>query len=245
MKFEWCPRRIVAVLGIAAFILLLGNIAGIFSKYYLGYDYVHGLVPLFNFDEENNLPSLFSTLLLLSCSALLWLIGACRKKQAASDTLYWFGLAIIFVFLACDESLEIHEKLDRPIRALLNTSGPLYFAWVIPYGTFVAVLGIVYSRFILALPPRIRFLTIMSGVLFLTGALGFELIGSQLFIWSGKTGGLAFRSAVTLEESYEIIGVLTFIYALLSYIEQEFGRISISLPKRITEPDQAAPMRAA
>ncbi|MCB0346580.1 MAG: hypothetical protein KDD66_15785, partial [Bdellovibrionales bacterium] len=204
MKFKWYPRRVVALLAAVAFLLLLGNIGGIIAKYYFGHDHLHGLVPLFNFDEENNFPSLFSALLLLGSSALLCLIGVTRGSQGKNDKGHWNGLALVFLFLAMDESMELHEKLDQPVRNLLDTSGALYFAWVIPYALFVAVLGIVYFKFILRLPPRIRFLFIMSGIFFLSGAIGFELIGSQLFEWSNKTGGVAYRTAVTLEESFEI-----------------------------------------
>lgn len=246
LTFRLQPARLLAFLAAVAAVLLAGNVAGIIAKYHFGHDYIHGLVPLFNFDEENNFPSLFSALLLLACSALLWFISAARPKTGRSG--YWRGLAWVFAFVACDEALQIHEKIDRPIRALLGTDGALYFAWVVPYSLLVAALGVVYLRFLWSLPSRPRFLMFSAAALFLTGALGFELIGSQLFIWSGKTGGVPFRTAVTLEESYEILGTMTFLYALLCYIREEIGPFRIEFGAgsfAVTATEQRAVLQAA
>ena len=64
-----------------------------------------------NMDRELNLPTLFSGLLLLMAAMLLQRLSNAPGKESAGD---WTLLSRIFVFLALDESLQIHEILILP-----------------------------------------------------------------------------------------------------------------------------------
>ena len=63
---------------------------------------------------------------------------------------WWTRLALVFVYLSLDEALSFHERLNRPVRDLLDTSGALYYAWVIPYALFA--LGLLFILVTLFLP---------------------------------------------------------------------------------------------
>jgi hypothetical protein len=51
------PSAIARMLGAVAIILVLASIGGQYSKFVLGHDYLKGLVPLFQLDNEQNIPA--------------------------------------------------------------------------------------------------------------------------------------------------------------------------------------------
>lgn len=52
----------------------------------------------------------------------------------------------------------------------------LYFAWVIPYAVFAVVVAVAFVRFLGHLPSRTRLGFLVSGGLYVSGALGLELL---------------------------------------------------------------------
>lgn len=230
MNIEIQPKRICKSFIYIILILLAANVLGIVSKFYFGHDYVFRLVPLFDFNLEINIPTLYSSFALIFCSILLAIIASIHKKQNSSYY-SWIGLSIIFLFLSVDEIVSIHERLVEPVRESLNTSGFLYNAWVIPYGIFVAVFVIAYFRFFMNLAKRIRKLFAISGTTFVTGALGFELLGGRQNFLYGREN-LTFAFLYTCEELLEMLGIVIFIYALLIYLAEQFKPLTVSLTER-------------
>ncbi|MCB1124592.1 MAG: hypothetical protein KJT03_23770, partial [Verrucomicrobiae bacterium] len=223
------PKRIlIFLLGCFVFLLLM-NFASVWMKFTWGLDRFQGAARLFHFDEENNVPSFFSALCLFVSSLLLLQISLLRKKQSAAY-LAWLGLSLIFCFLSVDEVAMFHERLVGPLDQILDTSGYLRFAWVIPYGLATLILAVVYLRFLVRLPGKTRTLFIVAGILFISGALGMEMISANYFDHhGGKT--LAYDLMTTLEESLEMLGVFTFIYALLAYLGNEFPSAGVIIRK--------------
>ena len=64
-----------------------------------------------NMDRELNLPTLFSSALLLLAALLMQRLGQSSDRIDAQD---WRLLSKIFIFLALDEALQIHEILIIP-----------------------------------------------------------------------------------------------------------------------------------
>ena len=205
--------------------LLLANIIGIVFKFYFDHDYIYGLTPLFDFNTEANIPTLYSSFAIIVASVLLLLIALEHKRQGSSY-LPWIGLSIIFLFLSIDEIASIHERFTGPTRESLNTSGLLYYAWVIPYGIAVGVFVISYLKFLISLPKKIMFLFVFSGSVFVSGAIGFELLGGRHVELYGNNN---FVTSVfyTCEEFLEMLGIAIFIYTLLSYITSQFTSLTV------------------
>ena len=229
MEFVIVPRRFL--IGLLSFIglLLLANIIGLYSTYGLGHDYVFGLVPLFDFNGEKNVPAFYSAVALLVASLLLFSVSSLNKK---SDEGYygWTLLAVIFAFLSLDEIASIHERLIAPVRETLDVNGVLFFAWVIPYGAALVVFVASYSKFLWKLPTNIRNLFIISGAMFVTGAIGFELLeGRQVELYGYHN--FLFSIFYTCEELLEMVSIAIFIYTLLLHISTRFGTISIRTMK--------------
>lgn len=227
MNIEIHPKEILIKLLCFIFFLFILNFLTIISRFYFGHDVAYGLVPLFNFGAEKNIPTLYSSLALLTSSLLLMAISLFHKKNGASYY-YWLGLSIIFLFLCIDETAMLHEKLIKPVRTSLNTSGLLYFAWVIPYGLALIVLVITYMNFLRQLPKMTMILFLVSGATFISGAIGFELFGGRHLQLYGNNN-IVYALFQTCEESLEMLGIAIFIYTLVKYIVDQFGSFQITL----------------
>ncbi len=215
------PRLVLlALLGIVLF-LLTANVAGIIAKFYLGHPYVFGLVSLFNFDTEANIPTIYSALAMLCASILLLYIFALHRRQR-DPSLAWFGLSVIFFYLAIDEAVSIHEHAGLPFEQFIDASGLLFFTWIIPYGIALTLLTLIYWKFVMALPRQITILFVTSAVVFVTGAIGFELLGGRQYEAHGANN-IVYAIFYSCEELLEMLGVAIFIYALLLYITRHAG----------------------
>ncbi len=178
------------------------------------------MVSLFNFDTEANIPTFYSALALLFASFLLLYIGFLQRKQR-EPWVAWLGLGLIFFYLAIDEAISIHEHVGLPFEQFVDASGLLFFTWVIPYGIALLLLTILYWKFLMALPRRITVLFIVSAVVFVAGAIGFELLGGRQYEAHGADD-IVYAILYTCEESLEMLGTAIFIYALLLYIARRF-----------------------
>lgn len=220
------PARVSWTLAIVAFLLVCASFGAQVIRYTTGHDRLFGLSGMFNLDLESNIPALFSVVLLLMAASLLSLITMLQKKNASRDVLKWAILCLGFWVMAIDESVSMHELLIEPVREWLGGErlGIFYFAWVVPAIALVLVLGIYFLPFLLRLPSRIRLLFITAAVLYLSGALGTELIEGRFREALGHKN-LGYNAIVSLEEGLEMAGVIFFIYALLVYIARHHGDV--------------------
>jgi hypothetical protein len=175
------PSAIARILGAVAFLLVLASIGGQFSRFALGHGTLKGLVPLFHVDDERNIPTYFSVLLMLFAALLLAVIAVLNGKQRIPYVSKWAILSFGFLFMAFDEAFQVHETLISPVRTLLDDSnlGVFYFAWVIPGIALVLVLGLFFLGFLLHLPATARLKFLMAATLYIGGAIGCELIGGR------------------------------------------------------------------
>jgi len=227
MKITICPKKIFKKNLYLILILLAANIIGLFATRYLDHELVHGLVRYFDFNTEKNIPTFYSAIALLISGFLLFFIALTPRK---SNTSYrpWFWLAAIFVFLSLDEMVSIHEHLIEPVRATFKTSGLLFYAWVIPYGIALVIFIMAYAKFLLELPKSIMILFLISGSIFVSGAIGFELLGgNQKYLFGNNS--VLYCVFYTCEEFLEMLGIAIFIYTLLTYIGDHFEQIAFSI----------------
>lgn len=211
------PEKLTLLLGLIAFGLLSLDCAVLLAKG-LGYEQLRGVVSLFEFGGEMNLPTFFSTLLAIMATGLLLVITMARKQMQRPWKL-WAGLAGVFLLVAMDDFIGMHEQLSRPVRDLLDARGMLYFAWIIPYGVLVMLLAGIYGRFVFEMPAHLRNGLLLSATLFLIGALGFEMLAGQLAESRLLEDPLVHGGLTTTQESLEIAGMILFIHTLMRYIE--------------------------
>lgn len=220
------PSAIARVLGAMALLVVLASIGGQLSKFLLGHNQVKGLVRLFNVSQERNIPTFFSVLLMISAALLLAVIAALNRKQKTDDASKWAILSFGFLYMAYDEAFQVHEKLGRPVRALLGSGnlGIYYYSWVIPGIAIVLVVALFFARFMLRLPAPTRRAFLTAAVLYVGGSIGFELIGGAYDELHGFNN-LTYHMISTAEESLEIAGLIVFLWALLKYCAHNYKEV--------------------
>lgn len=231
MTLHFKPKRVFFFLLSVIGLLTIFHLAGVYITLYTDLPKVEEhLVRLVDLDKERNIPAYYSALSLLFAGLVLGYISGV-KRRGQEEYKLWLALAVIFVFLSVDEAVSFHELLSGPVRSLLNLDGVFYLAWVVPYGLFAVVLFVFYIRFLLQLPRQTMFAFILSGFIYISGAVGFELLGSSYYEMSNVHDTSYFLIS-TVEELLEMIGVAIFIYALLSYIQRELSQWELSVKVR-------------
>lgn len=209
-------------MGLMVILLCLTSSVLSFFKYALQSEniIVHYLLRLFYMDKEVNIPTYFSTILLLAAGLLLLYIFFVKYLQKDKYRFHWGLLAGIFLLMSMDEFMELHERLIKPLRGTLDPPDWFHFAWVIPGIIAVCLGGLFFLNFIISLRSRIRKMFIGAAILYVGGAIGLELISGYL-INSRGSENFMFAMAANIEETLEMLGIVYFIYALLLYIQTD------------------------
>ena len=234
------PRDAAKKLFCVIALLLVLNLVGIYLVHILHMNThtIQILVHFFDFDEENNIPTFFSVLLLLLASSLLLIIAKLEPIHKMARR--WLFLSAVFLFLSLDESISIHERFSNVTNNVYHIdtsmSGYLHYSWVVPYALGLIILTVIYAPFIWQLPPFIRTLFVLSGCIFVTGAMGLEIIQGHYSVLHGEHN-LYYALLYTLEEVMEMSGVVLFIYALMTYISQKHGEIKLSVTNTKQRPE--------
>jgi len=169
------------------------------------------LMQLFELDEENNLPTFFSGYLLLNNAFFLYLI-ACANRH--SYTWHWYILAFGFLTLSVDEIAGLHETF--------NTATDIN--WAIPAGVLVLLGSIFFVPFLLSLNRRLAFMFVVSGAIYLGGAVGIELLSQDM-----DEDSLAYGFATALEEGMELFGAWLFLAVNLEEMRGENTRLEANV----------------
>jgi hypothetical protein len=180
-------------------------------------------VALFNMDSEVSIPTWYAQTLLFVASCLFFVIALSAKHS----TRYWYALSAIFIFVSIDEGASVHELLMDPVRNILNiTSGPLYYSWFIVYLGLFLILVALFFRFFLTLPLRLKKLMVLSALIFLSGAVGLEIVGGMIASSPNMSNSL-YAIVTTIEETLELLGASVLVYALLDYLKSFKSRFEL------------------
>ena len=166
--------------------------------------------------DEVSVATWFQTLLLVA-AALVLLLGGLRARHQVTDARGWFFLAAVMTTLSIDEAVSLHERIGSALRSLLDTSGVLYYVWVVPALVFAAVVAAVQVGWLRRLPSATRRLVVLAGAVYVLGAAGFELLAAA----GDEANGTATLTSVSLsavEELLEMSGVSLFVVAILGHL---------------------------
>ncbi|MFT7015874.1 MAG: hypothetical protein ACJAY7_001821 [Pseudohongiellaceae bacterium] len=163
---------------------------------------------LFDLDEENNIPTWYSSFLLLNNAFFLYIYSIQKEVVKRS---YWGLLSAGFLLLAIDEVAGLHETLNTAIE--MN--------WAILGAIGVLFVGVLFVPFLLAIRRRLAMMFMLSGLLYFSGAILVELLGEDL-----DSDSLLYAFTVALEEGLELIGAWIFLNVLLGEMQAE-GSVSI------------------
>ena len=180
----------------------------------------------FDLGHEPSVPAWFSSSLLLLNAAMLLLIARATRIVGGVHALHWLVLGLIFIALSIDEAALFHEMIDTALSRRLRTDGVLTFPWVLAGGGFALAVGLAYLPFLLRLPRRFAILFVVSGALFVGGAVGMELASAKAIDAYG-VASLAHAATQTVEESLEMAGAILFFFSLARYWSHVHGHVRI------------------
>ena len=213
------PRVTIALsLGVAA-LVVAGVLAAAFQYLVRDFPGRDTFVILFDLNKEESIPNWYSSVQLLLASGLLSAIALATGRLGLPRRLHWVVLALIFLYLSADEAASIHNYLGnyQSSNPGDNGTGLASIPWVWPAIVLVAIFVIAFIPFLRGLPRRFVVLFVLAGAVYVSGALGLEIVGA---LFQQALGGQTFAASLMLaiEETTEMIGEVVFIYAFLSYM---------------------------
>lgn len=172
----------------------------------------------FDLDRERSLKAVWSgfKLMLSGTIAGLIVLLLTQRSKTRRDQLLWAALGGLFLYLAVDDMMMLHERIGFVLNRRTGWHGAFEsFNWLIYYSPFIAAGTIVL---ILCVRALFRIGT-REGVLGICGLLGFfgtltaEMIGGQLL----KTGALgAYRISFVIEEAILLFGESFILISIIS-----------------------------
>ena len=227
MSLNLKPHKVAIFLGLIAVLFALQSL---FAEYVL-FNILDRtstaparLLDIFSVNIEESLPTWYSSINLFLASALLAWIALTKRMRNEPYSRYWTGLALIFLYLSMDEGSAIHESTSGPLQRAFDSSGFFEFGWLILGIPLVVLFGLLYFRFWWRLPKRTRNLFAVAAALYVGGAIVIEGISAnQYFLDGGST--FRYLAIATVEELFEMLGVVVFIYALLDYQFERDNRL--------------------
>jgi hypothetical protein len=188
---------------------------------YPGYSDLGLLYALFNLDVEKNIPTTFSALLILAAAGAAF---SCIRVDRhfyigrLSVSYAWIAVSLTLLFMSIDEWFSLHEDAGLIVIRLGLVSPDFYgYAWTIVGGlvaTVVGLAGIATFVKVFAKYPGLFRLLIVSGVLFLGGAIGME----DFQVYLRNNGVKPFSKVVlVLEELMEMVGMSVALFVFIRY----------------------------
>lgn len=230
MEINIETRRIITCCAAIIAALFAAHAIGQAARFLIGTDYLLGLVPLFSFYEEANIPTWTSGLLLFACCIITYITAAAAEAQNDPHYRHWHGLSLIFLFLSADEVVDLHGVVGRAIDQFTGWSESFIIKslWIIPFSVLALAILVLYARFLLALPRRTAALFLLSGSLFVVAAVGFEILEGR-YLKAGGSFDAFFMLLVTIEEVLEMGAVTLFLVTCFEHLQTRTRSIRVNL----------------
>lgn len=192
--------------------LLLINIT--FFLIYVGHYSVFRYAPsqLFDLDAESNIPTWYSSAQLLMISLASVSIYFSLPSNLFYKSILFLLVCIVFLFLAIDEVVQIHEKFN----------GIAFGSWMAVYIAFCIGLFLVLQKQIAQLwhLNSRAFYIGLAGIFMYLLAIMFEYAGFAVYgetFWTKAEKPLGYILEVALEEFFEMTGHSVILYSILQF----------------------------
>lgn len=187
-------------------------------------DFTILFVKFFDLSGDSTIPTWFSSALLFLCFFFLFLTYLVKAKYTDKYKYYWLSLAAIFLIFSVDEVATMHEVVGETLsgRFLGETTGFLYYGWVVFGSIFVGLFALTYFRFFRALPKKTSVIMVAALTIFFVGALGVEAFNGR-YSELHDSWSLGYALGTALEESLEMIGVTLFLWAIIDHLQTYTG----------------------
>jgi hypothetical protein len=168
-------------------------------------------------NAEQNLASWYSSTLMLLGAAVCVVLGRIERDAAGGRASHlWYLLAPLLLACSADETVSFHEVLTRFLPGVSASSSFLHFAWVAAVVPALVPVGLYASWLLRSLPRRTALGLVASAGVFLTGAVGLEMLDGAVLERLGE-GSLAYRVGFVLEDTLEMAGLVLFLSVALRH----------------------------
>lgn len=224
------PRRIFFWHCVVIVVLALGHLAGmptLARPESVAEKFFHQYLDL---NSEGTPASYFSALALLATALTACLVA--RGAATAPERRFWLMTALLLAFFSFDEAASIHEGFVVIGKAFLPQHGIFYFTWWVPYVLALTPVLAILAPGLLRIPAEVRNGLMLAGALFVTGALGLELVESRL----------ADAAAAATAHTSQLLR-LRYGFALLTLAEEclEMTAVAIALRTLLRHAARTAP----
>jgi hypothetical protein len=220
------PAKVAWVLAAAMAALICAHLVFVYIKYFLP-DYYFDFFQFFDVDRERSYPTVFSTFLFMLNGILLF--AAWHFDRSLPRSRAWLLLSGIFFFLMFDEFGGIHERTADFMDHALGDLGVANIAWIFLYAPLIVLLSLFLLRWFLNLDANLRKRLILSAAVFLGGAIGVELIEGYHQRQMNMEEDLIRQLICTVEETFEMSGLILLTWTLLKYFKDRKGYYSIRI----------------
>lgn len=235
LQISVSPRQVFRILFTISVLLTIVSTLMITALYF--YRWPEGspmfnLVKIFWLDAEANVPTLYQSLTLILSGCLLMTISFIAARAKENYVFHWKLMSIIFLYLGFDEGAHIHEVVLELFKQSLQGSLwvqnhiSIKLLFFLPEILAVTIFALIYLPFLIYLPRRTRWLFILSGAIYVGGALFMDMAG-QYFAHTHGKGNPIYGGLATIEEFMEMFGISIFIYALLNYLSRKSPKFRI------------------
>ncbi len=176
-----------------------------------------GLTHLFDMGGEANIPTFWSSLVLLAAGVLAAVTARDVRQRGESFARHWLVLALGLTAMAVNEAAQVHDGVIGRVWAQRfgRGEGIFHYVWYIPVAPAALAVLLAYVPFLRRLERQLRWRLVMAASVYLGGAIGLEMVESYL-TWSDRPRAIGFSQLV--EEGCEIAGVTILVHALLAHI---------------------------
>lgn len=222
VKTSFAGRVLVTLLAI---ITVLISVHLLFQHLNLNiYHELHGRVfeisNRVDFDDEASLPTWVSQFILLSIGLLSFL--AAYLQTVKGSRIIWGIIGAIGVSLSIDEVAALHELLLQTVHlAVFSEARPTVSsnAWFVLL-PFIVVIGLLLLvQAIKHIPRAVLMIMIVGSFIYMSGAIFIDVLTNASNANNFYEKGIL----VAVEESFEMIGSTIILYAVISYIESNYG----------------------
>lgn len=212
------PRRLVlfawiacgVVLGLGYLLEITAALRGTWSDQ-LDFEFIR-------LDSEGNLPSAYSSGMMVLIAVLMFRAFSRERRLGLKTATAWSVLGGIFIYLALDELIAIHEHfIDAGF--LPHFDSFFHFRWVIlGIGLVVIVFG-VFLPFLFRLPRPTAIRLFIAGAIYVSGVLGMEMIGGYILETIGQRTVL-YSLETILEETLEDVGLVLALRTMILHLAE-------------------------
>ena len=228
-------RRVAAKLGLVLVVLISLHLLIQFLNLNV-YDQKQGQVyeisNRLDVDDEASLPTWFNQFLLLAVAGVAWL--AARFDEGGKRRA-WRLVGLVGLLMSINEVGGIHEFILQSTylvyTVVLGNTRAIDPWWLMLPLIIGGGSGLLWWL-AKTLPAKVIKQFILGGAIYMSGAVGFELLGNDInrlgFMYQGLVAGV--------EEGMEMLGIIVVIYIILAYVEQnhaaKFAKLRQSLDGR-------------